>query len=603
MSITKDTTKVKTRSKLTGTLEERRAQFNARIHKWYPNLEILSPYMNATTKIKFYCKRCGSTFGRLPYDMGQISTRTRYGCKTCNIQARTQDKTMPLSMALKRLHKLFPDIQYISGYKGYHAKAHFKCLKCNKEFDRAWDRFAVSKDGCPYCIHNHWGSNRRKDPKEYQKEFDAKFPNLTLLTPYISGKRNVTVKCNKCGNVWNVQPLELLLHKYGCNICANRHTGFVSRKTLKDFWLDLKKVNPNVYIKSKYSGNKVPIKAQCKICSYNWSARPNDLLTSRSRCPQCGFAQNTYKRASFCKAYRKIRDKRPDESYQHYNQHAFAYVAMKKHPHIRLLSIFQTYDGFVRIKCLKCGNTNYLTAKNLLNGFACPRCERIGLRVSRGERVIVSLLSQAGIHFEYPFIPRELTDKISLHYDFRVNGKYLIEYQGEQHYRPVDYFGGEEQFKVQQQHDQMKREWAKENGFELIEISFMDSIKEKLGKYFPKVLAYEPEINYEPLKHIKKLNSSLHLGKDLFDKFNVVRNGLSLSAVIEKSLCDVQVQNLKLVHYKYARMDSHKDIRMKGFTLSGKTLELFNQYRDQFESISDEIRALLYTYYLEQTKT
>ena len=81
-----------------------------------------------------------------------------------------------------------------------------------------------------------------------------------------------------------------------------------------------------------------------------------------------------------------------------------------------------------------------------------------------------------------------------------------------------------------------------------------------------------------------------------------MRNDLSLSAVIEKSLYDVQVQNLKLVHYKYARMDSHKDIRMKGFTLSGKTLELFNQYRDQFESISDEVRALLYTYYLEQTK-
>lgn len=143
---------------------------------------------------------------------------------------------------------------------------------------------------------------------------------------------------------------------------------------------------------------------------------------------------------------------------------------------------------------------------------------------------------------------------------------------------------------------------AKENGFELIEISFMDSVKEKLGKYFPKVLKYEPEINYEPVKQNKKLNSSLHLGKDLFDKFNAVRNGLSLSAVIEKSLCDVQVQNLKLVYYKYARMDSHKDIRMKGFTLSGKTLELFNQYRDQFESISDEVRALLYTYYLEQTK-
>ena len=32
----------------------------------------------------------------------------------------------------------------------------------------------------------------------------------------------------------------------------------------------------------------------------------------------------------------------------------------------------------------------------------------------------------------------------------------LIEYNGEQHYRPIDYFGGEKQFEIQQEHDRRR---------------------------------------------------------------------------------------------------------------------------------------------------
>ena len=92
--------------------------------------------------------------------------------------------------------------------------------------------------------------NRRKDPKEYQKEFNAKFPNLTLLTPYITARQNVTVKCNDCGNIWQTMPLTLLTHKYGCTKCSYKHRGISRRQSQKDFWDKLKKINPNVIISS-----------------------------------------------------------------------------------------------------------------------------------------------------------------------------------------------------------------------------------------------------------------------------------------------------------------------------------------------------------------
>lgn len=63
-----------------------------------------------------------------------------------------------------------------------------------------------------------------------------------------------------------------------------------------------------------------------------------------------------------------------------------------------------------------------------------------------------------------------------LSYDFLVykeNKPYAyIECQGEQHYRPVDYFGGKARFEIQQKHDALKRDYADNLGIKLIEIKY-----------------------------------------------------------------------------------------------------------------------------------
>ena len=50
----------------------------------------------------------------------------------------------------------------------------------------------------------------------------------------------------------------------------------------------------------------------------------------------------------------------------------------------------------------------------------------------------------------------------------------LIEFQGKQHYKPVSAYGGEEQFKVQQEHDRRKRQYANDNNIKLLEIPYWD---------------------------------------------------------------------------------------------------------------------------------
>ena len=53
-----------------------------------------------------------------------------------------------------------------------------------------------------------------------------------------------------------------------------------------------------------------------------------------------------------------------------------------------------------------------------------------------------------------------------------------IEYQGVQHYKPIEHFGGKEHFIQQQKNDEKKRNLCKQNGVKLIEWSYDQEINE-----------------------------------------------------------------------------------------------------------------------------
>lgn len=55
----------------------------------------------------------------------------------------------------------------------------------------------------------------------------------------------------------------------------------------------------------------------------------------------------------------------------------------------------------------------------------------------------------------------------------------LIEYQGEQHFQPIEFFGGKKKFEMQQYNDELKRVYCANKGIPLIEIPYWEDI----GKY------------------------------------------------------------------------------------------------------------------------
>lgn len=55
-----------------------------------------------------------------------------------------------------------------------------------------------------------------------------------------------------------------------------------------------------------------------------------------------------------------------------------------------------------------------------------------------------------------------------------------IEYQGKQHFEPVEIFGGEEHFKDQVYRDKLKKELSAANGVSLVYINYWDDISPDL---------------------------------------------------------------------------------------------------------------------------
>lgn len=112
------------------------------------------------------------------------------------------------------------------------------------------------------------------------------------------------------------------------------------------------------------------------------------------------------------------------------------------------------------------------------------------------ESHVMTYLSENGYRYEFQKTFSNLTGVGGkcLSYDFAVyrsDGSVLclIECQGEQHYRPVKWFGGNFRFEVQQEHDSRKREYAGNHGIRLVEVTYKCRTYDDISSYLDEVFA------------------------------------------------------------------------------------------------------------------
>lgn len=119
-----------------------------------------------------------------------------------------------------------------------------------------------------------------------------------------------------------------------------------------------------------------------------------------------------------------------------------------------------------------CGNPNLIQVLggNLRKGhtISCG-CERR----SHGEVIVKNLLDQAGIPYETEKGLFRYANNHIARFDFFVDNKYLIEYDGETHYKKnLHGWHTEEKLNAQLERDVIKNQWCKENNIPLIRIPY-----------------------------------------------------------------------------------------------------------------------------------
>lgn len=137
------------------------------------------------------------------------------------------------------------------------------------------------------------------------------------------------------------------------------------------------------------------------------------------------------------------------------------------------------YDLIWRCQC-DCGNIKNIKSSNLSQVKSCG--------CSSGhywEDLIGSILNELSIEFEREYKFNNLKDKNYLRFDYALikNNSVigLIEYQGQQHFNPKHIYYKESVVL----HDQIKKEYCKNNNIPLLEIYYYESsnIKEKIIKF------------------------------------------------------------------------------------------------------------------------
>ncbi len=398
----------------------------------------LDKYVNADTKIKVKHNKCGSIYEARPYSFLQ-----GHGCPYCAGHTKKTDQQFKQEVyALVGNEYVFLE-PYVNSY----TKIKVKHNKCGNTYKVKPNSF-LNGDRCPYCSVKAKKTNAQFKQEVYASVGDE----YTFLDKYVNTQTKLRIKHNKCGNTYEVTPGNFLEGKR-CPYCS----GLV-KKTDTKFQQEIYSLVGDEYtFLDKYVSIGTKLRVKHNKCGSIYEIRPYSFLQG-NRCPYCaGLVKKTDKQ---------------------FKQEIYDLVG---NDYI-FIEHYQNAKTKIKVKHNVCGNVYEVTPSGFLNGHRCPFCN-----VPKGELILNKLLDTLNINYEYQKTFPDLKYKSYLSYDFYIPSQsILIEYQGIQHYQPIDHFGGEATFKKQQKHDQMKLDYAKDHGYNLIAIPYTEDTFSKIKKYLIK---------------------------------------------------------------------------------------------------------------------
>ena len=407
-----------------------------------PNIEPLEQYISANTSILHRCKIDGFKWMARP---GNILFGK--GCPMCagNLKLTNEEY-------VSRLKVINPQVVPIDAYINRCTSITHMCL-IDGYIWRTSPSSILSGRGCPKCA-----GNLHKTHDEYVCELFNINPNIIVIEQYIDAQTKILHQCKIDGHVWRVAPTTIL-NGCGCPKCANKIRSMDFMKSHDEYVRQLNDINQYIEVLEEYQGTDIPILHKCKLDGHEWHARPHNVLNGVG-CPKC--ANNIRRTHS-------------------------EYMALveKINPHIEVIGDYINSDTPILHRCKIDNNTWMVRPADIIKGRGCPRCSQ-----SHGEKQISCWLVNQNIVFIAQKRFDGCRNKNALPFDFYLpEYNICIEYDGIQHFEPVDFAGkGEEwawqRFKETQYNDEVKNQYCNNNNIILLRIPYFKNIEEELEQFF-----------------------------------------------------------------------------------------------------------------------
>lgn len=349
--------------------------------------------------------------------------------------------------------------EYIPPRKG---KMKFTCEDCGEPFECGWSTFKCrGQHRCRTCGQREAavkrGKSQRKLPSVFNKEVKAIYGDtIELLGSYETCSSKIHCRCTICGNSNWFPRAGKLLEGCGCPECKKKKHSLFMVKPSSTFIAEVNSLHGGKYkLLGDYLGGSKKIETMCLICGNTWFPRAQNLLDGQG-CPKCAAA---------------FRSKQMTKTDKEYKQDVFRYHGTR----YTILSEYTGSNSNVEVLCNDCGKKWCTRAHSLLCGKGCPNCAS-----PKGERALQNLMQSLQLHFIEQFtFPDCIGSKGGVcRFDCAVldssdqSPLLLIEYDGEQHFKPVEFFGGQQEFEYRQANDRIKDSYCKDHGIPLLRISY-----------------------------------------------------------------------------------------------------------------------------------
>lgn len=271
-------------------------------------------------------------------------------------------------------------------------------------------------------------------------------------TNYRGYKNRVTIYCTCCKNTFQIFPVNHFVSPSGgCKICSIKN----KRVSLEEFVKRANEIYGDKYSydKAEYTRNSNPILVTCKKHG-DFLVTPTSFIDGKHGCRKC---------------WLEVKEDHSRHTTEWFISEASKYWQNKFD---YSLSNYRGLQKHVVVICKKHGKFNTIPA-NHLRGSGCPICME-----SKGETAIREWLNNHNIKFKYEVKFNECRYIKQLSFDFAVYKedelKGLIEYDGEQHFRPVKGWGEDKNYKLVCKRDIIKNNFCLQNMIPLLRIPYSE---------------------------------------------------------------------------------------------------------------------------------